>query len=374
MLRWLKKRKDNDLVIGWKNGKKPIVLKEYMRFKHEAVFGPAGAGKSSRHQLRRIKHDLSCLSRGENRSLVVIENHNTLVKGAKQFMTDVGTNPEIVNILDVDDDEDDNSSFGWNPLLEENCYEFFPQALVSAIPDLEPAQCPFIESTCMWMVRLAKAFYGGNVNLLTLVNLYKDPRHVADIVNLMKSLEKVDSNPENAAIIEHMNTFVLRYIEYEEILEQFPIMYRESDKYEGLKVVEWRNKELIEPVIKMMESILQDQTLTRILNSSSSLKVSEVVKKNRIVFLRTGLSANGTLLGNLFISALSYSISHRPNELQHPCFITIDNAGSFDLNPLRPILDNGRTLRTSVSLSFQSIRRDVLPIESIYVFFFMILS
>uniref|UniRef100_UPI0016427D3D hypothetical protein n=1 Tax=Micrococcus luteus TaxID=1270 RepID=UPI0016427D3D len=82
----------------------------------------------------------------------------------------------------------------------------------------------------------------------------KDPRHVADIVNLMNSLAKVDSNPENAAIIEHMNTFVLRYIEYEEILEQFPIMYRESDKYEGLKVVEWRNKELIEPVIKMMES------------------------------------------------------------------------------------------------------------------------
>ncbi|GAA0849241.1 hypothetical protein ABER99_21650 [Paenibacillus glucanolyticus] len=349
-----RKQENNDLVLGWSaSNNKPIALPESLRFQHEVVLGIEGTGKSSIHLLRRITHDLLSLSRGDKRSIVVLEEDGGLLSGAQKQMNRLGITPSQVKLLNAVDPKFES---GWNPLLEERAAEILSRAIASSLANCEENLKDFIEHDCRWMVRLVKAYYSDRANLIYLNRLYSDPRYLADIVEEMTEREGYRENTEWQTITDYFKHHVLDYLEHEDDGILVPTRYPEGHYYEGLQVVISKHNMMNYEVIRFFEDITNDKGLMRVLNSTSSFRVSKVLNESKIVFIRTSKHPQyGSFLGNLFINALSVSFFEKTSStVELPCFLTIDDAQAYDLSPINYLMDSTvNSEKLSISLSFQ---------------------
>ncbi|KJD42480.1 hypothetical protein [Paenibacillus terrae] len=358
MFSLFRNRKLQNMDIGFKKGStKSMLLTQTDRFSHEALFGRERTGKSSIHLLRRITHDLICIARGEKRSIVIVEEKDPLLRGAEKQMNRLGISPAQVTILSACNPEYDSM---WNPLLEDQAPIIVSKALVASLSVDENVR-RFMERDCLWMVRLAKAFFQENVNLTHLLHLYADPRYLANVVNQIQEIADMNRNPEWSSIVDYFNNYIFLYLNHEDKGVMVPTTYPKGHLFEGLQIVISRHETLNLDLVNLLEEILSNSQLSKTLKNTSSFRIRDVFSSSKIVFVHSSLFKRGELLGNLFLNAFEMEL-YEKSTFEHPCFLTVDDAGTYDLSPVEFILQRGKKYKIGVSLSFQTYSKSLLSV------------
>ncbi|MDN4106457.1 hypothetical protein [Paenibacillus polymyxa] len=326
----------------------PSLFTDIDRFYSEAFLCKV-TDKSSSHLLRRITDDLIRIARGEERSLVVVEEKGTLLRNAEKQMNGLAISPTQVVILSSCNPQFES---GWNPLLEEHAPHTVSKALARSLSVDENLKS-IIERDCVWMIRLAKAFFQENANFTHLLHLYKDCRYLANVVIQLQENKDMDKNPEWSSIIDYFNNYIFSYLHHEHDGVMLPSIYPIGHLYESQQIVISRHETMNVELIRLLEEILCNRQLSKILNSTSTFRVRDAINSSKIVFIHSSNLKGGKMLGNLFLYAFVMELVKRPT-VAHSCFLTVDDSRSYDLLPIEWILQKGKELKSGGYLSFKT--------------------
>lgn len=368
-----------DVIVGYDaKTKKPLVIKEDLRYIHQGVWGPTGSGKTSTSILLQIVQDLIRIATGRRKmGLVFLEPKGDGVDDVLKLCKKLGIPDEKIMVIDPTKD----ISIKYNPFV--GPIDAAATSFQGTLNALSGDQDEFFkgqqnEAAQMYTL-LAKIRYGNVTNITHLQQMFSDPRYLADVVeqvnrsiakkraegNLTTTTSQLLDNWE--AIVNYFENDVLEFATYRDKDEIKPVIYAQDHRYAGKQMVKNKKDSFVTGAKKYLNEIALNSLLSTLFISKEGDKVFDADKflsEGGVLLVNTALAELEELslmFGQFFIRQFQSAVFRREKEDNEknieriPIYLYVDEFPLYVNEAFERLLTLGRSYKVGTLIAMQSL-------------------